>query len=131
MLQCSIRTIENCSDLCAVLFSDLCHCSATLHTPSLSYDSVSLAVSLLEDVLAGQQLVVGGSILGAVRPVLELLGVDWVEEEDSNNNSAINPDTRAIKIRHMHMHKHMPVHVYVHMHMHMHLHMHMHMHMLH
>ena len=54
VLQCSIRTIENCSNLCAVLFSDLCHCSATQYTPSLTHDSVHLTVSLLEDVLAGQ-----------------------------------------------------------------------------
>ena len=51
--QCSIRTIEKCSNLCATIFSDLCGCSATLHTPSLTHDVVRLAVSLLEDVLAG------------------------------------------------------------------------------
>ena len=52
IFQCSIRTIEKCSNLCATLFSDLCRCSATLHTPSLAHDAVRLAVSLLEDVLA-------------------------------------------------------------------------------
>ena len=80
IFQCSIRTIEKCSNLCATLFSDLCRCSATLHTPSLAHDAVRLAVSLLEDVLAGQQLVVGGTILAVVRPVLMLLGVDWAED---------------------------------------------------
>ena len=93
LLQFSIRTIRNCSDLCSVLFSDLCHCSATLCTPSLAHNSVHLTVSLLENVLAGQQLVLGNSMLGAVRPVLELLEVDWAEEEDTSNNSANNPDT--------------------------------------
>ena len=98
VLQFSIRTIRNCSDVCSVLFSDLCHCSDTLCTPSLAHNSVHLAVSLLENVLVGQQLVLG--MLGAVRPVLELLEVDWAKEEDTSNNSAINPDTGAIKVRH-------------------------------
>ena len=133
MLQFSIRTIRNCSDLCSVLFSDLCHCSATLYTPSLAHDSVHLTVSLLEDVLAGQQLVLGNSMLGAVRPVLELLEVDWAEEEDTSNNSAINPDTGAIKVRHQHLHLHLHLHMHMHMqlnlHMHLHLHLHLHLHM--
>ena len=109
--QCSMRTIEQCSNLCATLFSDLCRCSATLHTPSLDHHSVRLTVSLLEDVLAGEQLVLGGSMLVAVRPVLELLGVDWAE--DTNNNSAINPETGAIEVGHMHMHMHMHIHIHI------------------
>ena len=115
MRQFSIRTVRNWSVLCSVLFSDLCHCSATLYTPSLAHDSVHLTVSLLEDVLAGQQLVLGNSMLGAVRPVLELLEVDRAEEEDTSNNSAINPDTGAIKVRHLHLHLHMHMHIHMHM----------------
>ena len=110
VLQFSIRTIRNCSDLCSVLFSDFCHCCTTLYTPSLAHDSVHLTASLLEDVLAGhwpllsgQQLVLGTSMLWAVRPVLELLDVDWAEEEDTSNNLAINHDTGAIKVRHLHL----------------------------
>ena len=123
VLQFSIRTIKNCSDLCSVFFRDLCHCSATLCTPSLAHNSVHLTVSLLENELAGQQLVLG--MLGAVRPVLELLEVDWAEEEDTSNNSAINPDTGAIKVRHLYLH----LHLHLHLHMHMQLNLHMHMHM--
>ena len=114
MLQFSIRTIRNCSDLCSVLFSDLCHCSVTLCTPSLAHNSVHLTVSLLENVLAGQQLVLG--MLGAIRPVLKLLEVDWAEEEDTSNNSAINPDTGAIKVRHQHLHLHLHIQLNLHMH---------------
>ena len=109
--QCSIRTIEQCSNFCATLFSDLCRCSATLHTPSLDHDTVRLTVSLLEDVLAGEQLVVGGSMLVAVKLVLQLLGVDWAE--DTNNNWAINPATGAIEVGHMPMHMHMQAHTRV------------------
>ena len=116
---------------CSALFSDLCHCITTLYTPSLAWP-VHLTVSLLENVLAGQQLVLGISMLGAVRPVLELLEVDWAKEEDTSNNSAINPDTRAIKVRHQQLHLHLHLHMHMHMqlnlHMHKHLHMHMHMH---
>ena len=75
-----------------------------MYTPSLAHDSVHLAVSLQEDVLAGQQLVLANSILGAVRPVLELLDVDWAQKEDTSSNSTINPDTRAIKLKHLHLH---------------------------
>ena len=106
VLQCSRTTIENCSELCGVLFSDLCRCSATLHTPSLDHDHVSLTVSLMEGMLAGQQLVVRGRMLEAVRPVLDLLGVDWAVEEDTNSNSSIHPETGAIEVMHMHMHMH-------------------------
>ena len=49
-------------------------------------------------MLAGQQLVLGNSMKRAVKPVLKLLEVDWAEEEGTSNNSAINPDTRAIKV---------------------------------
>ena len=55
-------------------------------------------------MLAGPQLVVGGTIMAVLRPILMLLGVDWTEDEDTNNNSSINPDTVTIKVRHMQMH---------------------------
>jgi hypothetical protein len=65
-----------------------------MYVPSLAHDSVHLTASLLEDVLAGQEhLVLGNSMLWAVRPVLELLEVDWAEEEGTSNNSAMNHDT--------------------------------------
>ena len=117
-----MASLRNCSDLCSVLFSDLCHCSATLCTPSLAHNSVHLTVSLLENVLAGQQLVLG--MLWAVRPVLELLEVDWAKEEDTSNNSSINPDTGAIKVRHQHQHLHLHLHMQLNLHMHLHMHMH-------
>ena len=63
-------------------------------------------------------------MLGAVRPVLELLEVDWAEEEDTSNNSAINPDTGAIKVRHQHQHLHLHLHMQLNLHMHLHMHMH-------
>ena len=53
-------------------------------------------------------------MLGAVRPVLELLEVGWAEEEDTSNNSAINPDTGAIKVRHQHLHLQMLLHMHLH-----------------
>ena len=112
LLQFSIKPIRNCSDLCLVLFSDLClcmQCSAVQCSavppctpPSLAHDSVHLTVSLLEDGLTGSWAIY--CMLGAVRPVLELLEVDRAEEEFTTNNSAINPDTRATKVRHLHLH---------------------------
>ena len=104
VLHCSISTVENCSDFCRSLFSDVCRCTATLHVPSLDHDSVSLTLSLLEQVVAGQELVVESSLLGATRPVLELLGVTWEAEGDGNNNSSINPTTGAIKVLSRHSH---------------------------
>ena len=72
---------------------------------STSFFPVRLTVSLLEDMLAGQQLVLGNSMLGAVRSVLKLLEVDFAnEEEDTSNDSAINPDTEAIKERDLYLH---------------------------
>ena len=43
-----------------------------------------------------------------------VLEVDWAEEEDTSNNSAINPDTGTVKGRHLHLH----LHLHLHMHMH-------------
>ena len=104
VLHCSIRTVENCSDFCTRLFSGVCRCTATLHVPSLDHDSVSLTLSLLEQAVAGQQLVVESSMLGAVRPVLELLGVAWDTGSDSNNTSSINPTTGAMQVLSSHPH---------------------------
>ena len=58
VLHCSIQTVENCSDFHKSLFSDVCRCTATLHVPSLDHDSLSLTLSLLEQVVAGQELVI-------------------------------------------------------------------------
>ena len=58
VVHCSIQTVENCSDFCKSLFSDMCCCTATLHVPSLDHDSVSLTLSLLGQVGAGQELVI-------------------------------------------------------------------------
>ena len=105
VLHCSIRTVENCSDFCTRLFSGVCRCcTATLYIPSLDHDSVSLTLSLLEQAVAGQQLVVESSMLGAVRPVLELLGVAWDTGGDSNNTSSINPTTGAMQVLSSHPH---------------------------
>ena len=52
-------------------------------------------------------------MLGAVRPVLELLEVDWAEEEDTSNNLSINPDTGAIKVRHLHLYLHLHLHLQI------------------
>ena len=98
VVHCSIRTVENCSDFCTRMFSDMCRCTATVIIPSLDHDSVSLTLSLLEQTVAGQQLVVESSMLGAVRPVLELLGVAWDLGGDGNNNSTLNPNTGAIQV---------------------------------
>ena len=67
-------------------------------------------------------------MLGAVRLVLELLEVGWAEEEDTSNDSTINPDTGAIKVRHQHLHLHLYLHMHMQLNLHMHLHLHMHMH---
>ena len=64
VVYCSIRTVENCSDFCRTLMSDVCRCTATIHVPSLDHDSVSLTLSLLEQVVAGKELVVESSLLG-------------------------------------------------------------------
>ena len=98
VVHCSIRTVENCSDLCRSLLSDVCCCTATIHVPSLDHDSVSLTLSLLEQLVAGEQLVVESSLLGPVRSVLELLGVTWETDGDGNNNSSINPTTGDLKV---------------------------------
>ena len=68
-------SIQNCSDFCKSLFSDVCCCTATLHVPSLDHDSVSLTLSLLEQVVDEHELVIESSLLRPIRLVLELLGV--------------------------------------------------------
>ena len=72
---CSIQTVEICSDFCRILFCDMCRCTATLHVPSLDHDSVSLTLSLLEQVVDEHELVIESSLLRPIRLVLELLGV--------------------------------------------------------
>ena len=76
-------------------------------------------LSLLEHVEAGQELVVKSSMVGATRPVLELLGVTWDTDGDSSNNSFVNPTTGVVKVLSSHTQ-------HIHMHMHMHMHMHIH-----
>ena len=117
MVHCSIQTVENCSDFCRSLFSDVCRCTATIHVPSLDHDSVSLTLSLLEQVVAGQELVIESSLLRLIRPVMELLGVTWETEDDGNNNSSLNHTTGALKVLYSHVHAfspctmHMPLHL--------------------
>ena len=122
-------TIRNCSDLCSVLFSDLCHCCTTLYTPSLAHDCqpdcLPAGGCAGWALPSGQQLVLGNSMLWAVRPVLELLEVDWAEEEDTSNNLAINHDTGAIKVRHLHLHLPMYLYLYIYLYLYLHLHLHL------
>ena len=110
-------SIQNCSDFCKSLFSDVCRCTTTLHVPSLDHDSVSLTLSLLRQVFAGQEVVIESSLLRPIRPVLELLGVTWETEGNINNNSSLNPTTGALKVLSSHVHAfspctmHMPLHL--------------------
>ena len=76
---CSAALGELRSAVFFVIFSDLCPCSAILLTLSVDHDFVSL----LEHMVAGQQLVVEDSIVGAARPFLELFVVDWASGEAS------------------------------------------------
>ena len=43
-----------------------------------------------------------------------MLEVGWTEEEDTSNDLAINPDTGAIKVRHLHLHLHLHLHINMH-----------------
>ena len=67
---------------------------------------------LLEQVEAGQALVVESSMVRATTPVLELLGVTWDTDGYSNNNLFINPTTGAVNIRSRHAHAHAHAHHY-------------------
>ena len=65
-------------------------------------------------------LVVESIILGAIRRILELLGVTWDTDGDSNNNSSLNPTTGATKVLSSHVHAlahahaHAPAHAHAH-----------------
>ena len=81
-----VRSISKFYDRCKSIGQNvfdaqqyLCPCSAILLTLSVDHDFVSL----LEHMVAGQQLVVEDSIVGAARPFLELFVVDWASGEAS------------------------------------------------
>ena len=76
---------------------------------------------MLEQVLAGQELVVESSMVGATRPVLELLDVTWNTDGNSSNNSSIQPTTGAVNVLSSHE-QYMQIHLHLHLHLHMHMH---------